>query len=75
VPRLCLWLVCAGHDVVSRLSGRPHVLSRQKYAELAAPGWVCSADRLRDETGFVCQTKLEDGVARTLAWYRAQGWL
>jgi nucleoside-diphosphate-sugar epimerase len=50
-------------------------LSRQKYAELRAPGWVCDPTRLRQEVGFVDDTTLENGIAKTLAWYRQEGWL
>ena len=62
-------------EAISRLTGKPSVLSRQKYAELRAPGWVCDPARLRRELGFVCATRLKDGIAETLAWYRQQGWL
>jgi nucleoside-diphosphate-sugar epimerase len=51
------------------------VLSRQKYAELRAPGWVCDPTRLRQETGFVGGTTLKNGIAKTLAWYRQERWL
>jgi nucleoside-diphosphate-sugar epimerase len=61
--------------VLSRLRGRASVLNRQKYAELAAPGWVCDPTRLREETGLTCPTTVRAGVAETLAWYRAEGWL
>ncbi|MCL4176939.1 MAG: NAD(P)-dependent oxidoreductase [Verrucomicrobia bacterium] len=75
LPRPLLWLICAGRDLVSGLTGRPHILSRQKFAEVVAPGWVSGTDRLRRELGFVCETGLKEGIGRTLAWYRAQGWL
>jgi len=51
------------------------VLSRQKYAELRAPGWVCDPGRLEREAGFVCATTLTHGISTTLASYRQQGWL
>jgi nucleoside-diphosphate-sugar epimerase len=70
-----LWPVCAVCTVWSRLTGRPHILSLEKYAELAAAGWACRVDRLRDELGFVCRTPLETGIGQTLEWYQAEGWL
>jgi nucleoside-diphosphate-sugar epimerase len=62
-------------ETVSWLTRRPGVLSRQKYAELRAPGWVCDPTRLRQEIGFAGGTTLKNGIAKTLAWYRQEGWL
>lgn len=75
LPTAALWPLCQLQEAISRLTGRPAVLSRQKYAELRAPGWVCDPARLRQELGLVCATRLKDGIADTLAWYRQQGWL
>ncbi|MGB8369413.1 MAG: NAD-dependent epimerase/dehydratase family protein [Limisphaerales bacterium] len=75
LPTAALWPLCQMQEAISRLTGRPAVLSRQKYAELRAPGWVCDPARLQQELGLVCATRLKDGIAETLAWYRQQGWL
>ncbi|MGD1031465.1 MAG: NAD(P)-dependent oxidoreductase [Opitutaceae bacterium] len=75
VPTAAMWPLCALQEVVSKVSGRPNVLSRQKYPELRAPGWVCDPGRLREVLGICCETTLKDGIAETLAWYLRQGWL
>jgi nucleoside-diphosphate-sugar epimerase len=75
LPTAALWPICVLQEYVSRLTGRPSVLSRQRYAEFSAAGWVCDPARLRQEVGFACATGLKTGVAETLAWYRGQGWL
>ena len=75
LPTAALWPVCCVQEAISRLTGRAHVLSRQKYAELRAPGWVCDPTRLRQELGFTCATSLKQGLAETLGWYQQEGWL
>ena len=75
LPLAFLWWACAGQELLSRLTSRPSVLSRQKYRELGAPGWVCDPTLLRTQAGFVCQTSLPTGVSQTLTWYRLEGWL
>jgi nucleoside-diphosphate-sugar epimerase len=75
VPAAALWPLCWAQDCVSRLTGKPAIVSRQKYPELSAAGWVCDPTRLREEIGFTCATGLAAGIAETLAWYRKQGWL
>jgi nucleoside-diphosphate-sugar epimerase len=59
----------------SRACGKPGILSRDKVREAAFPRWTCSAERARRELGFNAPTSLEQGLAKTLAWYREQKWL
>jgi nucleoside-diphosphate-sugar epimerase len=75
LPSFALWPVCLGQELLARLSGKARLLNLQKFAELRAPGWVCDASLLAREVGCKCETKLETGVARTLRWYRENGWL
>ncbi|MBI5388641.1 MAG: NAD(P)-dependent oxidoreductase [Verrucomicrobia bacterium] len=75
LPTALLWPVCAVQELLSRLTGKPNVLSRQKYAELRAPAWTCDASKLRRELGLECRTNLKAGLGTTQSWYREQGWL
>jgi nucleoside-diphosphate-sugar epimerase len=75
LPALALWPVCFTQQVITAIMGKANILSLQKYAELKAPGWVCDGSRLPRELGYRCATPLREGIARTLAWYRREGWL
>jgi dihydroflavonol-4-reductase len=75
VPTALLWPMCLAQELASRLTGKPNVLSLQKYAELRAPGWVCAPERLERETGCTCSTTLQAGIIETLNWYREHHWL
>ncbi len=75
LPNAALWLACQWAEQLSRFTGKPNVLSAQKWVELKAPGWVCDVSKLKGEVGYDCRTSLAAGVAQTRAWYRAQGWL
>ena len=75
LPLAALWLVCLAQETLSRLTGKPSVLSLQKFAELRAPGWVCDSTLLRREVGFKCSTTLKQGIAETLKWYRQEKWI
>jgi len=59
----------------TRLSGKPGILSRDKVAEACCVGWVCDPGWAWRELGFCASTGLEDGLGRTLAWYKEAGWL
>jgi nucleoside-diphosphate-sugar epimerase len=75
LPTAFLWPVCATFQLWARLASRPHILSLEKYAELAASGWVCRVDKLREVLGLECRTTLEAGLDLTLSWYRREGWI
>ena len=59
----------------TRLSGKPGILSRDKVREACCAGWVCDPGRARRELGFCAFTGLEEGLRRTLDWYKEAGWL
>jgi 2-alkyl-3-oxoalkanoate reductase len=75
LPTAALWPVCAFEEWRAGLRGKANVLSRQKYPELRAAAWTCDPSLLRQSLGFACPTTLEQGIRRTLAWYRENRWL
>jgi nucleoside-diphosphate-sugar epimerase len=75
LPALLLWPLCLVYEIASRITGRPSVLSLQKFAELRAPAWVCDPGLIERETGCACPTALKSGIGRTLEWYRQERWL
>lgn len=75
IPRPVLYLACVMQEIMSRVTGRPNILSRQKLPELLAPGWVCSTDRIRQDLGFTARTSLKEGITQTLDWYSREGWV
>jgi nucleoside-diphosphate-sugar epimerase len=60
---------------LSQITRKASLLNLQKYAELRAPGWVCSPALLLAQTGLTCSTSLDDGLRQTLDWYRREHWL
>jgi nucleoside-diphosphate-sugar epimerase len=65
--------LCA--ECLARFSGKPGILSRDKVLEACCAGWVCDPGRARRELGFCASTDLEEGLRRTLDWYKEAGWL
>jgi nucleoside-diphosphate-sugar epimerase len=62
-------------DLVGRMTGRAMLINRSRYAELAAEGFVCRVDRMRDVLGVAAAVDLASGIAKTAEWYRSVGWL
>jgi nucleoside-diphosphate-sugar epimerase len=62
-------------DVIGRITGRAMLINRWRYAELAAEGFVCRVDQMRDVLGVTAAVDLAGGIAKTAEWYRREGWL
>ncbi len=75
VPLVLTHALALAGDVASRMLRKPMTLNSWRYAEMAAEGFVCRVDRMRDELGVVASVGLREGMARTGEWYRKAGWL
>ena len=60
---------------LARMAGHVTLFSADKANEFLAPGWTCSSAALTRDTGWRADVNLADGLARTAAWYRTNGWL
>ena len=74
VPRVALRALAGAGDLMWRF-GVALPLDAARLAEFQAEGFVCASDRARAAIGFTAETSFPDGLARTLRWYREQGWL
>ncbi|MGB6362848.1 MAG: NAD(P)-dependent oxidoreductase [Thermoanaerobaculia bacterium] len=61
--------------VSARAVGRPTLLDSSKADELLAPAWTGDPGAFTRDTGWQATHDLQDGLGRTVAWYREQGWL
>jgi nucleoside-diphosphate-sugar epimerase len=75
VPDLLLWVAALAGEVGGAIRGRPLVINRRRYAELASEGFVCRVDRLRERLGVVATIDLPEGLVQAAEWYRREGWL
>jgi len=62
-------------ELATRIDGKPRLFNLQKATMDAQDAWICSADAARRDFGFVPKVELPEGVVRSFAWYREQGWI
>ena len=75
IPVWAAYLAGSSADVLSRLTGRPGILSRDKILDARQRYWICDPARAAADFGFHAQTSLREGIAATLEWYRHERWL
>jgi nucleoside-diphosphate-sugar epimerase len=73
-----LWLLTVGAlagELAGKILGRPPFLSRRKLREISAGDWICSSAKIRDTLGWAPRVALDEGLRRSLAWYREARWV
>ncbi|MEM1416391.1 MAG: NAD(P)-dependent oxidoreductase, partial [Myxococcota bacterium] len=61
-------------ELLTSLDGKARVLNRQKARLNHAEAWLFDGSRARAELGFRARVSQLEGVRRTDAWYRDEGW-
>ncbi len=75
VPAPLAYLAGWCAEGVSRLRGKPEIVSRQKVIEARCRYWTCDPTRALRELGFQPARGLREGLEETLAWYKDSKWL
>ena len=57
------------------LTGKISVLNNDKFNILKQRNWRCDIQPAIDELGYQPKVKLEEGVKRSIKWYKENGWL
>jgi nucleoside-diphosphate-sugar epimerase len=73
-----MWLLAAGAFAAEgwgAVIGRPPFLSREKLREISAGDWLCSSAKIRSALDWAPEVPLDEGIRRTVAWYREAGWV
>jgi nucleoside-diphosphate-sugar epimerase len=75
VPRLLVGAIGAVSEAVGKVTGSYPPLNREKALEIRDACKACSSARAHQLFGYAPSVTLEQGIAETIAWYRAEGWL
>lgn len=69
IPRPVSWLAAQVGEITGRMTGRPAIINRRRFAELYSVGFVCNVDRMHVRLGVVAGTGLRDGLKLAAGWY------
>jgi nucleoside-diphosphate-sugar epimerase len=75
LPVLSLDVAAFFGELATKLDNKPRLLNKQKALLGKQAAWTCRHDNARADFGYKPAVMLEDGVQRTLEWYRAERWL
>lgn len=75
VPHSLVFVAAGISGFFGRFQKKPPVFNFEKGRDITRPYWLCSVEKAKDHLGYRQLVSIEEGVARTVAWYRDQGWL
>ena len=62
-------------EYVGRLTGKVTALNNDKYNIMRQRNWRCDIKPAQQELGYEPKIKLEEGVRRSIKWYKDNKWL
>ena len=62
-------------EYIGHLTGKVTALNNDKYNIMRQRNWRCDITPARRELGYEPKVQLEEGVRRSIKWYREHGWL
>lgn len=75
IPACTTRLAAWASGIKMRITGRATLVNREKVRMGTPRCWCLSGERAARELGFRPAVSLAEGIRRTWAWYREQGWL
>ncbi len=73
-----LWILKCVSTVAQKIGvarGKPSTLNRDKYNIMKQRNWRADITDARKGFGFSPKISLEEGINRSIVWYRKEGWL
>jgi dihydroflavonol-4-reductase len=75
LPKHLVFFIGMVIGAAGSLRGTTPLINLDKANELVQDYWVCSPEQAEIDLGFTAGTTLDEGVAKTIAWYQSKGLL
>jgi len=75
VPRQMIWGIACFSEVLSKFSGKPSLLNKDKAEEMIQKDWVCDITKAKTLLGFEPRVPFSEGARLTTEWYKKENWL
>ena len=74
-PLWLLRIITFCGEYMGHITGKVTALNNDKYNIMKQRNWRCDINPARQELSYEPQVKLEEGVRRSIAWYKKNKWL
>jgi len=74
-PLWLLRIITFCGEYIGHMTGKVTALNNDKYNIMKQRNWRCDINPARQELGYEPKVKLEEGVRKSIAWYKKNKWL
>lgn len=74
-PLWVLKVVSVVAEALSKITGRPSTLNKDKYKIMAQRDWTCDTTPMTEVLNYTPQWQLPRGVKETIRWYKQENWI
>ncbi len=75
VPLWLLYLISVLAESLSKLTGKPSTLNRDKYIIMKQRDWTCNVTDILEDLSFSPEYDLKQGIDTCVKWYKDNKWL
>ena len=75
IPFGAVKLIVSLSVLASQLTKKTPLINWDKFEEMKQSAWLCSSDKAKRLLDFQAAIGLQEGIKRTAAWYKENGWL
>lgn len=75
VPHFLVYGIAAVAHFFSIFSSKAATLNLEKARDITQKDWICSSQKAFDHFGYKQEISLEEGIKRTVAWYKEMKWI
>jgi len=75
IPHFVVYLVAAIAEFFSLFSSKAATLNLEKARDIVQEYWTCDTSKAVKELGYKQNISLEEGIQRTVDWYKQMKWL
>lgn len=75
VPHFMVYFIAAIAQFFAMFSSKPATLNLEKAKDLTRKAWTCDTSKAIKELGYRQNIPIEEGLRRTINWYKEVNWL
>ncbi len=75
LPEALVGIAARGGELATKIDKKTRLFNRQKAKMGAQEAWTCVHDAAREDFGYRPAVAVDEGVEKSLAWYREHRWV
>ncbi|MGQ9798424.1 MAG: NAD-dependent epimerase/dehydratase family protein [Ignavibacterium sp.] len=75
VPHFLVYTIAAVAQFAAMFSSKPATLNIEKAKDITQQYWICDTSKAVRELGYNQNISIEEGIRRTIEWYKRMNWI